>query len=66
MLRLRISGMPVLKTLDSVQVLDQKHEDYCFNFHLSIFIDEIGKLHLKDDFDNKLIRVDWQGQEQGF
>lgn len=41
-LRLRLSAMPVLNTLHAMNALDLKHGDYCFNFHLSIFIDEAG------------------------
>ena len=58
-------GWPVLQILEHNNVINIKKDNYCFNFHLSLFIDEIGQSHLFDESSNELIRVDWQGKEQG-
>lgn len=63
MLRLRLNALPVLKTMQSMGAVDLKHDTYCFNFHLSLFIDEVGTGHMEDEENNKLIRVDWKGLE---
>jgi hypothetical protein len=41
-LRLKMNGLSVLKALESKNVINLKKDDFCFNFHLSIFIDEVG------------------------
>ena len=58
-LRLKMIGWPVLQILEHNNVINIKKDNYCFNFHLSLFIDEIGQSHLFDESSNELIRVDW-------
>jgi hypothetical protein len=41
-LRLRMNALPVIKGLEGLGYINTKTDNFCFNFHLSIFIDEIG------------------------
>ena len=62
-LRIRVSVQRILDTLTHFGLFEPAQDDLCFNFNLSLFIDEVGQEHLHDDSHNKLIRVDWHGKE---
>ncbi len=51
-LRIRVSVQRILDTLTHFGLFDSANEDVCFNFNLSLFIDEVGQEHLHDDSHN--------------
>lgn len=63
-LHLKVNVRNVIDALTKHHVYDPRHEEICFNFDLSLFIDEVDAKHMSDNNDNKLMRVDWQGLEQ--
>jgi len=63
-LTLRLVGKPVLDLLQLNQLYEPSRDTLCFNFFLSLFIDEISTRHLQDEQSNQMVRVDWQGREQ--
>ena len=47
-IRIRVCVKRLLDTLIEYQLFEPKHDDLCFNFDLSLFIDEVGQDHLDD------------------
>ena len=66
MLRLKVSPKAILDAISHNQLYNPNFESICFNFHMSVFIDEVDVHHMQDGTGNKLIRVDWRGKEQSF
>jgi hypothetical protein len=61
MLKIKVITRDVIDVLADYGLYNPRLESLCFNFDISLFVDEIEQSHINDKEANKLMRVDWQG-----